>query len=110
MTTIELPLWQLIGAGFTLIGSFLGLLKLVVAAIERRLDQRFEAMDSRFEELAKDSDRLRQVELGLERLRGEMPLHYVRREDFVRNQTVIEAKLDALALKLENVQLKGARQ
>ncbi|MCS5516194.1 hypothetical protein NWF32_17140 [Pseudomonas qingdaonensis] len=67
-------------------------------------------MDSRFEELAKDSDRLRQVELGLERLRGEMPLHYVRREDFVRNQTVIEAKLDALALKLENVQLKGARQ
>jgi len=110
MTTIELPLWQLIGTGITLLGGFLGVLKLVVAAIERRLDQRFETMDSRFEELAKDSDRLRQVELGLERLRGEMPLHYVRREDFVRNQTIIEAKLDALALKLENVQLKGARQ
>ncbi|MCS5517669.1 hypothetical protein [Pseudomonas qingdaonensis] len=110
MTTIELPLWQLITAGAALLGAFLGLLKLVVAAIERRLDQRFEVMDSRFEELAKDSDRLRQVEIGLERLRGEMPLHYVRREDFVRNQTVIEAKLDALALKLENVQLKGARQ
>ncbi|WP_095157172.1 hypothetical protein [Pseudomonas sp. Irchel 3E13] len=110
MTTIELPVWQLITAGAGLLGAFFGLLKLVVAAIERRLDQRFETMDSRFEELAKDSDRLRQVELGLERLRGEMPLHYVRREDFVRNQTVIEAKLDALALKLENVQLKGARQ
>ncbi|PLP96022.1 hypothetical protein CYD26_00510 [Pseudomonas sp. FFUP_PS_473] len=110
MTTIELPLWQLITAGVGLLGALLGLLKLVVAAIERRLDQRFEVMDSRFEELAKDSDRLRQVEIGLERLRGEMPLHYVRREDFVRNQTVIEAKLDALALKLENVQLKGARQ
>ncbi len=110
MTTIELPLWQLITAGAGLLGALLGLLKLVVAAIERRLDQRFEVMDSRFEELAKDSDRLRQVEIGLERLRGEMPLHYVRREDFVRNQTVIEAKLDALALKLENVQLKGARQ
>lgn len=110
MTTIELPIWQLISAGVGLVGGFLGLLKLLVAAIERRLDQRFSVMDGRFEDLAKDSDRLRQVELGLERLRGEMPLHYVRREDFVRNQTVIEAKLDALALKLENVQLKGARQ
>ncbi|WP_110972156.1 hypothetical protein [Pseudomonas huaxiensis] len=110
MTTIEVPLWQLVSTGIALLGAFFGLLKLVVAAIERRLDQRFESMDSRFEELAKDSDRLRQVEIGLERLRGEMPLHYVRREDFVRNQTVIEAKLDALALKLENVQLKGARQ
>jgi hypothetical protein len=39
-----------------------------------------------------------------------MPLHYVRREDYVRNQTVIEAKLDALALRLENVRLKGARE
>ncbi|MNP71077.1 hypothetical protein D3C76_1674090 [compost metagenome] len=71
--------------------------------MEGRLDERFAAV-------AKDSERLRQVELGLERLRGEMPLHYVRREDYVRNQTVIEAKLDALALKFENVQLKGLRQ
>lgn len=110
MMTIELPLWQLISAGITLLGAFIGVLKVGVSAIERRLDQRFESMDSRFEELAKDSDRLRQVEIGLERLRGEMPLHYVRREDFVRNQTIIEAKLDALALKIDNVQLKGARQ
>ena len=109
MSTIELPVWQLIAAGASLVGVMVGLLKLLLAAIERRLDQRFALMDGRFEELAKDSDRLRQVELGLEKLRGEMPLHYVRREDFVRNQTVIEAKLDALALKLENVQLRGAR-
>ena len=99
-----------ISAGIGLLGAFFGVLKLGVAAIERRLDQRFELMDSRFEELAKDSDRLRQVEIGLERLRGEMPIHYVRREDYVRNQAVLEAKLDALSLKIENVQLKGARQ
>jgi hypothetical protein len=110
MSTVELPIWQLITAGAGLLGCFVGVLKVLFSAVERRLDQRFAVMDGRFEELAKDSDRLRQVELGLERLRGEMPLHYVRREDFVRNQTVIEAKLDALALKLENVQLKGARQ
>ncbi|KPA91381.1 hypothetical protein PF66_02264 [Pseudomonas asplenii] len=110
MSTVELPVWQLISIGVGLVGALMALLKLLVAAIERRLDQRFALMDGRFEELAKDSDRLRQVELGLEKLRGEMPLHYVRREDFVRNQTIIEAKLDSLALKLENVQLRGARQ
>lgn len=110
MSTIELPLWQLLSLGVGLLGAFFTLFKLLVAAIERRLDQRFAVMDDRFEALAKDSDRLRQVELGLERLRGEMPLHYVRREDYVRNQTVLEAKLDALALRLENVQLKGIRE
>ncbi|MFJ3469067.1 hypothetical protein [Pseudomonas sp. NPDC090201] len=110
MTTIELPLWQVLSLAAGLLGAFFGLFKLLVAAIERRLDQRFAVMDQRFEALAKDSDRVRQVEIGLERLRGEMPLHYVRREDFVRNQTVIEAKLDAVALKLENVQLQGVRQ
>lgn len=40
--------------------------------------------------------------------KAELPLQYVRREDYIRNQTVIEAKLDAVALRLENWQLKGA--
>ena len=110
MSTVELPVWQLITAGVGLLGAMMALLKLLLAAIERRLDQRFAHMDGRFEELAKESDRLRQVELGLEKVRGEMALNYVRHEDFVRNQTVIEAKLDTLALKLENVQLRGVRQ
>ena len=110
MSTIELPVWQLITAGVGLLGAMMALLKLLLAAIERRLDQRFAHMDGRFEELAKDSDRLRQVELGVEKLRGEMFLHYVRREDWVRNQAVIELKIDGLAVKLEEVQFRGARQ
>ena len=109
MNMIELPIWQLIGSGVTLLAMFAGLVKLLLSQMERRLEQRFASMDERFEAVAKDSERLRQVELGLERLRGEMPLHYVRREDYVRNQTVIEAKLDALALRLENAQINGLR-
>jgi hypothetical protein len=109
MSTVELPIWQLFSIGVGLLGAMLGLLKLLLAAIERRLDQRFAHMDGRFEALTKDSDRLREVELGLEKLRGEMSLHYVRREDWVRNQSVIESKIDGLAIKLENVQLRGAR-
>jgi hypothetical protein len=107
MMMIEMPAWQLIGVAATVLGGFAGLVKLLLLQMERRLDQRNAVMDDRFNAIAKDSDRLRQLELGFERLRGDMPLHYVRREDYVRNQTVIEAKLDALAIKLENVQLKG---
>lgn len=40
-------------------------------------------------------------------LRVELAHNYVRREDFVRNQTVIEAKIDGLASKLEVYQLRG---
>lgn len=107
MSTIELPFWQLLVIGGALLSAFAGLVKLLLHQFAKRLDQRFAVMDQRFVTVAQDSERLRQVELSLERLRGEMPLHYVRREDYVRNQTVLEAKLDALALKLEHVQLKG---
>lgn len=103
MNTIEMPVWQLIGIAVSLLAMFAGMVKVLLGQMESRLDDRFAAV-------AKDSERLRQVELGIERLRGDMPLHYVRREDYVRNQTVIEAKLDALAYRLENVRLKGARE
>jgi hypothetical protein len=97
-----MPVWQMISIAVTILGAFVGVMKMLLVQMERRLDQRFAVVD-------KDSERLREMEIGMERLRGEMPLHYVRREDWARNQSIIEAKLDGLALKLENVQLKGLR-
>jgi hypothetical protein len=41
------------------------------------------------------------VEEDLQALRASLPVLYVRREDHIRNQSVIEAKLDALANTLE---------
>ena len=38
-----------------------------------------------------------------------LPLDYVRREDYIRGQTVIEAKIDAVYSKLEVVLLKGVK-
>jgi hypothetical protein len=40
------------------------------------------------------------------RFKADLPLNYVRREDYIRGQTVIEAKLDALYNKLEVVQYR----
>ena len=56
----------------------------------------------------RETDLLRNIEREFLRFQAELPLQYVRREDYVRGQSVIEAKLDALYNKLEVVQMKGA--
>ena len=58
------------------------------------------------EEERRETDLMRSIEREFLRFQAELPLQYVRREDYVRNQTVIEAKLDAVASKIENLQLK----
>ena len=45
---------------------------------------------------------------NVSRFQAELPVAYVRREDWARGQSVIEAKLDGLALRYENILLKGA--
>jgi hypothetical protein len=42
-------------------------------------------------------------------MRGDLPERYVRREDHIRSQSVIEAKLDAISTELKMVQIKGGR-
>jgi di/tricarboxylate transporter len=90
-----------IGFCITLISAFWLLLTLLFKQFEKNITSQFEAL----EEDAKEWARLEKDFLMFQR---DLPLHYVRREDYVRNQSVIESKLDSLALKLENWQLKGA--
>lgn len=52
---------------------------------------------------------LQGVQRELLMLKADLPEKYVRREDYVRGQTVIEAKLDALAVRLENTHLRSDR-
>lgn len=56
-----------------------------------------------------DTGQWQRVERELLALKADLPVHYVRRDDYIRGQSVIEAKLDGLGVKLENVQLR-ARQ
>jgi len=98
--TIEL--WQLISLALTLLGVLVALGRMLLAQIDQRLEQRFAAVE-------RDLQKNRDIERELLQLKADLPHQYVLREDYVRNQTIIEAKLDALALKLENVQLRGQR-
>lgn len=95
---IEVEFWQLVGLLLGFLGFVFAAGKILLAQIEQRLNERFGALEQgRF-----------QSEKGLERefleFRADLPVTYVRREDYIRGQTLIEAKLDAVYNKLELVQ------
>lgn len=118
---IEFEIWHLVTLLVMFMGSVAGAGKLLMAQLQRHLDDRFESQDeARKENHRQLSRRLdgiettnkeeasqwQRVERELMSLKAEMPLNYVRREDYIRGQSVIEAKLDGLATKLENAQLR----
>lgn len=120
--TIDLTLSNVIFLLMALISAFAGLIKVIVAQHERSLDKRFEKLEETRafanQQLSKRLDTLdtaarleanqwQRVERELLSLKADLPLQYVRREDYIRGQSVIEAKLDGLANKLENFSLRS---
>lgn len=125
--TMQVDLWTLltflIGLLITFLGCIFGFAKVLGAQIDKRLDEKFNAQEEARELGAKGlrdaielytaqgkrtADQVAALERDFLKWQAELPLHYVRREDYIRGQSVIEAKLDALYNKLEVVQLKGA--
>ena len=102
--TIELNLANLIFILIALVGAFWALVKIIVNQYEKSLDARFITLGTTIE---KDQEITRQLERDFLRMKAELPLHYVRREDYIRGQSVIEAKLDGLGTKLEIAQLRS---
>lgn len=119
---VQLELWHLISLLLAFFGFVAGSWKVLFGQIDKRLDSKFEGMersrtesqahwDNRFSELAaqnqREADGWKQLERDFLGWKAELPIQYVRREDYVRNQTIIEAKLDQLRLAIENMYLKG---
>ncbi|MEO1902622.1 MAG: hypothetical protein ABGX87_12770 [Alcanivorax sp.] len=107
------------------IGKFLAIIVSVVVlfiGFSRRQEKTFqEHLDTKFENLGKELTRLNdakdrnagqiaKVERDLLELKADLPEKYVRREDHIRGQSLIESKLDGLAMKLENLQLREAKR
>lgn len=122
--TVQVDFWQLVGLLLTFFGAVAAAGKLMFAQYDRRQDERHSSSekartqaqqhwDSRFQQLEtlarQETGHWQRVERELMALKADLPLQYVRREDYIRGQSVIEAKLDGLALKIENAVLKGAK-
>ena len=71
-----------------------------------RLDKRLDSIES---SNRVEASQWQRVERELLNLKAELPVHYVRREDYIRGQSIIESKLDGLGTKLENAQLRSLK-
>jgi len=100
--TFSVELWQVVSLLLTLVGLLATFGKVLLVQIQKSLDQRFRAVET---QAASWQD----LERDFLRFQADMAVQYVRREDYVRGQSVIEAKLDAIAGELKRVQIDGAR-
>lgn len=103
---IQIEFWQLASAIGGLLLAFFGFVfgfgRVLLNQIEKRLNDRFSAVEAA-------ADEWHRLEKEFLSWRADLPLNYVRREDYIRNQTVLEAKFDALATKIEHWQLREAK-
>ena len=121
--SVQIEMWHLVTLGLSVLGGYWTLAKVAAGQAQRHLDDRFAAQDATREAYHKslagrldgielvnreEAAQWQRVERDLLKMQAEMPLHYVRREDYIRGQSVIEAKLDALGSKLEAAQLRAA--
>jgi len=123
---MTIDFWTLLGGITGILVTFLTLLlsggKLLLSQFEKRLDVRFVGfertqraaethMDVRFTTIetamAKGNEEVLRIERELMQLKAELPGNYVRRDDFIRIQSVIETKIDGLAARIENAILRG---
>ena len=121
--TVQLEISHLITLVITLLGAVAGVGKMLATQALHHIDDRFvaqeetrhlnhEALQTRLGAIEatarEETGQWQRVERELLSLKADLPLSYVRREDYIRGQSVIESKLDGLAAKIENAQLRGA--
>jgi len=114
---VTFEIWQLITLLIMAAGLFTTLGKLLLAQFQRSLESRLaemsrgaQTLETRLSEIAQDAKGYQAVERDLLQLRAELPERYVRREDYIRGQTVLEAKLDRVFGELELMKIQGAKR
>lgn len=95
-TFISIEFWQLVGFLLSFLGMCWGFGKILLSQFQSQQDER-----------QKQQERLQgKVEI-MEKQLGEfsasLPMTYVLRDDYIRNQAVLEAKLDKLAEQLTEI-------
>ena len=112
---LTLTPWEwlsLIGSGLGALFALLFLMgRVLIAQVEQRLDLRFATLEQRREQtdqqgreafIALDSA-VRAHEQRLTQLLIDLPLHYQRRDDGIRQEVAILHRLDALAVKVDHL-------
>lgn len=125
---IGLSWGDLLGVAFLLLAAWsallIGIIRWFLSNYHKGLAEKFQGVSDQISsnntesarrnevtniEIRAQQDELRRIDRELLNLRAELPDKYVRREDAIREQVVISAKLDALAAKFDNIVLRGGK-
>lgn len=96
-------------------GLLIGIIKWFLANYHKGLSEKFKNISEQITANNSDSARrndstneeLRRIDREILEMRAMLPEKYVRREDAIREQVMISAKLDALAAMINNIVLRG---
>jgi c-di-GMP-related signal transduction protein len=120
--SIQLELWHFILLIIAFITSLFAITKLLLSQTLSSIEDKFTAQDAasdafnqqltkrldRLEAASRDErDQWQRIERELLTLKADLPLNYVRREDYVQAVATIMAKLDAMSMRFENILLRG---
>nr|VFK67721.1 MAG: hypothetical protein BECKUNK1418G_GA0071005_115913 [Candidatus Kentron sp. UNK]VFK73053.1 MAG: hypothetical protein BECKUNK1418H_GA0071006_115913 [Candidatus Kentron sp. UNK] len=104
-------LWHMLVGLVTILGFMLAFAKIVLHSIEKRLSDHFKIYHIKIKHLeetaTKNSAEVTRLNNDLLELKVDIANQYVHYDDYVRIQTILEAKLDGVALKIENIQMEG---
>ena len=111
---LTVDFWQFLGIASGLIAfcvtacAVVG--RMLLTQMGKHLDERFTNVGERLDGIERASReealQWRRFEREFLEFKATMPLNYVMRPDYVRGQSIIETKIDALAVRLENAQLR----
>lgn len=108
---LQIELWQLVTLLLGFFAACAGTAKLLFAQFQAALDKQFEAQGKRLDGIEKttreEAGQWQRIERELLNMKADLPIHYVRRDDYVQAVATIMTKLDAMALRFENILLKG---
>lgn len=95
---VEIELWQLFSTLTTIVVAFWGIARMLIAATQKAIDEKFVAVSTG---LAKQDDTNRRLERDLMELKAELPRDYVRREDYTAAIATVTSKIDHLGFRME---------
>ena len=120
---VTLDLWHVISLAVSFFGASAAAGKLLLSQTQKHLDHRFNTqeaaraanhdqvsrrLDSIEAAAREEMGKWQRIERDLLKFQADMPLNYVRREDHIRVQSILEAKMDGLATKIDNAQLRAS--
>lgn len=94
----ELDAWQLVLMFSMICGAFWGIAKMLLAATQKNIDEKFQAVSLG---LKSQDETNRRLERDLMELKAELPRDYVRREDYTQAIATIMTKIDHVAMRME---------